>query len=304
MQSPVLLLLILAASLSAAPLEVPAPFPATLILNRSGFTLGYAPDFKQSRWAAYVLTKTALEKEVTARKDRFKADPSLPLDGPNLRDYRGSGYDRGHLAPAADMKWSTDAQEDCFYLSNMSPQTHRFNAGIWLRLENSVRDYTRRFDTLFIATGPLLEYDLPTIGSGVAVPRSFWKALLTRSGGQPRAIAFLLPQTAEGADLASWVISVDSLEAITGLDFFPALPDAVEDRAESIENLDAWINPPPKAAEKPGIIAAREAPRRPVPMATRGYFADSRIFLVWGLALITCALIVFILMTISINRKP
>jgi endonuclease G len=157
--------------------------------------------------------------------------------GPSL-DYTKSGYDRGHLAPAGDFKFSQQLTKQSFFMSNISPQTPQFNRGIWKSLEEQVRSWALRDGGLYVVTGPVLRSGLPTIGrtNEVAVPDSFYKVLLyCRKGSDPeiRMIGFLLKNEPSNESLKSHVVPVDAIEQATGLDFFPKIPDDLERRLES-----------------------------------------------------------------------
>ena len=134
--------------------------------------------WEQSLWVTYRLTADEVLSQVTKRIDNFQEDPKNPFGSASLEDYRRSGFDRGHLAPAADMKWSRKTMEECFYLSNMSPQNRRCNAGIWNEIENTVRGFACSKKSVFIVTGPVVSKNTKTIGlNRVAVPEGFYKVI-------------------------------------------------------------------------------------------------------------------------------
>jgi endonuclease G len=157
------------------------------------------------------------------------------------RNYRNSGYDKGHLCPAGDMKFSKQAYDDTFYTSNISPQKPDFNAGVWNRLEQKVRYWADKYDGLFVVTGGVLEPNLNTIGKEeVSVPNAFYKVLLRNTDGMFRAIAFLVPHENSEQPLYSFVVSIDELEKRTGIDFFHQLPDDVEKKIEESKDYKEW----------------------------------------------------------------
>ena len=215
----------------------------TEIIKHSAYTLSYSTHDKQAYWVAYVSTKAHLGDGLE-RANKFKPDPSVKSGSANNKDYLHSGYDRGHLAPAADMKWSTNAMNECFYYSNMSPQLHGFNAGIWKTLESKVRNWTDRKDTLYIAAGPLLPDDLQSIGPDkVSIPKAFYKAVLFYDGTNSHSIGFIFPdqsQKISSDKLFSCAVSIHSLEATTGIDFFYNLPDNIESNIESHLDISYW----------------------------------------------------------------
>jgi DNA/RNA endonuclease G, NUC1 len=177
------------------------------------------------------------------RSNRFLPDPEIPTGSASDADYRRSGYDRGHLAPAADMRFSSSAMKECFYYSNISPQDPSFNRGIWSSLEEQTRDWAMEAGSVCITTGPLFygEYS-PVIGPDrVAVPDFFFKAILDYRSATPKAIAFIIPNRKADSPLPKFACSVDEAERLSGLDFFPALPDCIETTVEATENISLWF---------------------------------------------------------------
>lgn len=159
-----------------------------------------------------------------------------------MADYRRSGYDRGHLAPAADMKVTDEVMSESFFMSNMSPQTPYFNRGIWKQLEEKVREWVSVDDTLYIVTGPILYVGLPTIGDNeVSVPKFYYKVILDYSLPEIKAIGFVLPNEKCEIPLENYVVPIDWIEAITGIDFFPNLSYIDEDQLESSMYAQLWF---------------------------------------------------------------
>ena len=156
-------------------------------------------------------------------------------------DYEGSGYDRGHLAPAADMGWSTITMAESFYFSNMSPQLPAFNRGIWKRLEELVRSWAIENKAVYVVTGPVLTSNLPSIGPDkVSVPKYFYKVILDYTDPDIKGIGFILPNASSGAPLQNYAVTIDSVEKVTGIDFFPALPDKQEKKIEKTLCIPCW----------------------------------------------------------------
>lgn len=175
------------------------------------------PNFRSSGLSFYLT-------QVTRRSDEFAPDP-LILNGPQLEDYRGSGYDRGHLAPAADMKWSRQAMTECFYLSNMVPQDRGNNGGIWNEIENTVRGFACAEGSVFVVTGPVTP-DPPvlSIGKGrVAVPTELWKVVYDETPPE-KMIGFIVPNRNVKGKPRDFACSVAEVERRTGLEFFKKLP--------------------------------------------------------------------------------
>lgn len=187
----------------------------------------------------YELTATEAEGGYS-RTDNFRADPSVTSGSAQLYDYTGSGYDRGHLAPAADMAFSSTAMSESFYFSNMSPQDPSFNRGGWKSLEGLCRNWAAEDGELYIVTGPVLTRTRGSIGSsGVSIPAYYYKILFDIDEDGARSIAFLLPNVKISRGLEHYVVSVDSIERLSGIDFFPALPDDVENQLES-QTTGTW----------------------------------------------------------------
>ena len=202
-----------------------------------GYDLGYNEQFEQAAWVAYILTRQEAESGTADRTEDFRPDTSIPNGSAVLEDYRGSGFDRGHLAPAGDMKWDIRAMSETFLLSNMSPQDPSFNRGIWRRLEEQVRLWAIKKESIYVITGPVLNPIDSFIGSNqVGIPEYYFKVLADLSPPDHSLIAFLLPGTRSTADLLSFAVSVDSLERFTGYDFFAGAPDQ-----ETLEWLEARI---------------------------------------------------------------
>ncbi len=214
--------------------------PATdTILSYTGFHLGYNERFEQAAWVAYVLTREEIETGIFARTDNFRPDTSIATGSATPGDYRGSGFDRGHLAPAGDMKWNQLAMSQSFLMSNMSPQLPAFNRGIWRRLETEVRNWAIEKDSLYVITGPLFAEGDSLIGeNGVCVPGYYFKVLVDLSPPDHDMIAFLLPHCRSSEELLRFAIPVDSLEQLTGYDFFADAPDQ-----KVIEWLERQLEP-------------------------------------------------------------
>ncbi len=220
-------------------IELPKINPGDIIIKHSAFTLCYDEEHEQPRWVAYELTDQELVKNAK-RQNNFRPDTKVPTGSATPEDYKGSGYDRGHLAPAADMAFSLQAMSESFYMSNMSPQAPDFNRGIWNDLEETVRRWAKKEGALYIVTAGVLEKDLPKIGkNGVSVPRYYYKAILDLDG-EPKGIAFVLRNEGSKQPLRSFAVSIDSLEKLTGIDFFHLLEDDLEEKLESGVNPSQW----------------------------------------------------------------
>jgi endonuclease G len=209
------------------------------ILSYIGFDLAFNEQFEQAAWVAYVLTREEIQSGTIERTDNFRADKSIVSGSATPADYRGSGFDRGHLAPAGDMKWDELAMSQSFLMSNMSPQTPGFNRGIWRKLETEVRNWAIEKDSLYVITGPLFSSTDSLIGENeVGVPGHYFKVLVDLSPPDHDMIAFLLPNSSSSEELLSFAIPVDSLERISAYDFFADAPDQ-----EVIDWLEQRIEP-------------------------------------------------------------
>ena len=214
-----------------------APAGALRWIVRAGYALEHSARDKIALFVCTTVTRDDLDGPAV-REERFAPDPALPpTERAELSDYRGSGYSRGHQAPAGDQGLDQARLDETFYLSNMTPQRQRFNAGVWAELERRVRGWTRRYGVVGVITGPVFhdpaEEDpatadglvpLESVGSGrVSVPTHYFKVVVATIDGQRRALAFLLPHVETPLTLADGVVSIDAVEARTGLDLLPEL---------------------------------------------------------------------------------
>ena len=210
------------------------------IIQHSAYTLNYSEQHEQASWVAYTLTSTHIRGTVNRTND-FREDYKVKTESASLFDYKGSGYDRGHLAPAGDMKWSSTAMSESFYMSNMSPQLPGFNRGIWKKLESNVRNWARDNGELYVVTGPILTGNYPTIGANqVSIPHYYYKVILDYKEPDIKGIGFILPHEKSSSSLQSFVISIDEVERRTGFDFYHSLPDSIEKQIESNVDVSKW----------------------------------------------------------------
>lgn len=248
-------------------LQLPKINIGDVIINHFAYSLSYNQQYKQANWVAYLLTKEHLTNKVTTRKNNFKKDPLVTIGSSDNLDYKNSGYDRGHLAPAADMLWAKKAMEESFYYSNMSPQVHAFNAGIWSKLEDQVRAWAINYDSLYIVTGPVFTQNQTTIGyNQVAVPTSFYKVVLIYKQNDVKVLGFVLPNEYSKKSLKTFTYSIDYIEQLTGIDFYPALPDSIENIIEATNQPQNWQWKTTKSEEIPETIESTPAQRN-VPLS-------------------------------------
>ena len=205
------------------------------IITHTGYTVSYNHHYKTPNWVAWELTRQETTGE-EGRTNQFLPDPSLPEPRVETSDYTHSGYDRGHMAPAADMKWSEKAMEESFYMSNICPQNRKLNRDDWGDLEEKCREWAKKYGRVYIACGPIYDKASPKrIGKHqVAVPDRFFKVVLIYNRKNPIAMGFLFENKAHHQNLKNYMVKVDQVEEETGLDFFSKLPDDVENRIESI----------------------------------------------------------------------
>ena len=220
----------------------PAYEASQAIVERPYYTLRYSEEHEQALWVAYILYADSLKQTTFERKDDFREDSRIKTGSASLSDYKGSGYDRGHIAPAADFSYSEFALSQSFFMSNMSPQDPSFNRGVWKKLEDQVRTWAMKNDQVYVVTGPVLNKTYKTIGSNkVSVPEYYYKIILDMRKPEIKAIAFLMKNEKSSAPLSSFVVTIDSVEQLTGLDFFPGISDELEDALEGSLMTSKWF---------------------------------------------------------------
>lgn len=210
------------------------------IVHHESYSLSYSEPHEQAEWVAYELKKSHLSNS-NFKRPYFEIDKAVKTGAADWRNYKNSGYDRGHLCPAGDRNYSKIAHDETFLTSNISPQDHDFNSGIWNTLEQKTRYWAEKYDGVFVVTGGILKGNMKTIGSEkVAVPNQFYKILLDSNQGKVKMIAFLIPHKDSNRPLYEFVVSVDSIEKLTGIDFFPELEDNLEGVLEASSNYKDW----------------------------------------------------------------
>ena len=219
------------------------------IIEYTGFAVSYNNSTRLPNWVAYELTATEVAGDLP-RKDKFRPDPSAFGAQANKDDYRNSGWDRGHMAPAADMKWNTDAMDESCFFTNICPQNPQLNGGDWKELEEKCRKWAQKHGNLYIACGPIILDNVHgTIGANeVIIPDKFYKVVLARINGEYRGAGFIFHNSPlrkskisgkppVNRPLESYLVPIDEVEAITGIDFFPALPADTQNRVESAKEM-------------------------------------------------------------------
>lgn len=227
-----------------------------LILH-SAMALVYDEYHEQAKWVAHIITSDVASGNI-GRSNDFRVDPKIKTGSAVEEDYflkemqsdgtykyDGYGFDRGHLAPSADFRWSAEALSESYYYSNMSPQRPDFNRISWALLEDVLRDYSSRHqDTdLYVITGPVLHDDLPVLERSInriTIPEFYYKIALDKNNKQ--AIAFLMPNALCEYPTEYYAVSIDSIESLTGIDFFPTLEDALEKKLEALSDVSPWLS--------------------------------------------------------------
>ena len=210
------------------------------IVEYEGFRVSFNEDNKTPNWVAWELLGSESDG-VEKRYDKFWQDENV-RGCPTTKDYSNSGYDRGHMCPAADQKWSPQAMIDCFSLANMVPQDHSLNAGAWATLEKKERLWAQRDSAIVIIAGPIYEQaDTRRIGNaGVRVPSAFFKVIVAPYLDEPRGIGFIYPNMSSPGNMKDYSMPIDEVEKITGIDFFYNLQDDIEERIEYVASFKEW----------------------------------------------------------------
>ena len=221
---------------------VPAPLTKSSekVIHRKAYILSYNKETKLPNWVAWHLTANHSDGPVPRSND-YREDFDVPSPRATNEDYKNVAWTRGHMCPAGDNKWDERAMSETFLLSNMCPQTASLNTGLWNRLEQSCRVWAKKYGDLYIVCGPVfLNKEPETIGENkVVVPEAFFKVILCLQG-KPKAIGFIVRNNEGSKRRDQFVNTIDDVERITGIDFFSALPDNIENVVESYSNLNDW----------------------------------------------------------------
>ncbi len=204
-----------------------------LIIDKKHYSFSYNEAAEQAEWVAYWLSKEQIVNNDYERP-YFQQDPMVSSGSAHWRNYKNSGYDRGHLCPAADMEFNYSAFKDTFFTSNISPQLNEFNSGVWNYLEQRTRNWAKQNNGVFVITGGVLKDPLTTIGDeSVVVPSAFYKIILSTYHDEFRVVAFLIPHNKNSKHYAEYATNVRTIEAATGIDFFTTLSKSEQDQLES-----------------------------------------------------------------------
>ena len=223
-------------------IEIPAPLndKSETILNKKYYIVSYNNEMKIPNWVAWHLTAEHVNGEIK-RFGGYWEDEEVPEPRATKEDYKGSGWSHGHMCPAGDNKWDSIAMRETFLLTNICPQHRSLNSGLWNRIEQDCRKWAKKYGDIYIVCGPvLLNREHETIGENkVVVPEAFFKVILCFQE-KPKAIGFIVRNNEGTKKKDQFVNTVDDVERITGMDFFPALPDDIENEVEAYANLDDW----------------------------------------------------------------
>jgi len=208
-------------------------------LCRTGYAVGYSYHYKNPAYSVTRLTNTSVKGNIK-RVDSFKEDIDIPVEHrAHLSDYKGTQYDRGHMTPAGDMSWNYTAMIESFYLSNMIPQNASLNRGAWRQLETTVREWATIHKDIYVYTGPVFTNNYISIGRGVAVPQELFK--IVYDPAKNMAIAFIIPNSdITVMEIPDHVVSIEEVERLTGLDFFPHMPYNKITVKQQVSTIEAW----------------------------------------------------------------
>ncbi|NPA66983.1 MAG: DNA/RNA non-specific endonuclease [Chlorobi bacterium] len=260
------------------------------IVNHPALILSYNEKHEQANWVAHIISKE-IKGQGLERSNDFRPDPAVKTGSSVEKDYflkylneddstytyDGFGYDRGHLAPSADFRWNKEAMSESYYYSNMSPQLPEFNRGIWASTESFLREYVAESNhDVFAVTGGILTDDLPKIERSinkVSIPKYFYKVAADLEDSIPHGIAFLIPNEESDYPVISFAVPIDSIEKITGINFFASLPDSTQDKIEKNVNIKYWQTKNRKNNRKP--IHRNKLPKNAInTVMARSYYDD------------------------------
>ncbi len=216
------------------------PSSENQIVHHHTYSLSYNEQHEQAEWTAHILRASDISSR-DYKRPYFEIDDKVKTKAAHWRNYKKSGYDKGHLVPAGDRKSTKAAYDETFLTSNISPQIHEFNAGIWNTLEQKTRYYAKRYDEVYVVTGSILTNNLKSIGTEkVSVPERFYKIIYRNDSNGGKMLAFLMPHRETDASIYDFITSVDRIEELTGTDFFAQLPDSIENKLEASSSSKGW----------------------------------------------------------------
>lgn len=212
------------------------------IIKHNYFVVSYSEKHEQPEWVAYKVSSSNYNKQISRTND-YREDPLIKTKSASPKDYRRSGYDMGHLAPAHAMGYNHTSMSESFYLSNISPQKASFNRGIWRSLEGKVEYWSSFKDSIYVVSGPILDHPIDQIGDNeIAVPRAFYKTLISFKDDEVKGIAFVIPNEKAQKTLYSYATSIDDIEKMTGIDFYYELDKVIQDKVEANIDIKKWVS--------------------------------------------------------------
>lgn len=241
-----LAILIPASLFSQEKFEVPKKDKRHNIIEHENITISYFNPFGQAAWVAYELTKEEINGSISSEKKKITADPKFEKATSSVKDYKGSDMLMGHIAPIKDMSFSEQSLNECFYITNITPMKAGFVNGVWTNIEELIRYWAKEYGSVYIVSGPVLT-DPPykTIGKNkISVPKHFYKVVMT--GDKSQALGFVVSNRNTTTGLYSLAKSVNEVEELTGIDFFPSMNDEAEESVESKYDKHQWIWEIPK----------------------------------------------------------
>lgn len=217
--------------------------PPFRVLTNRAYVVGYSDALAGPVWAAYhVRDRTALPAPAP-RPDKFEVDLRT-LARVSTDYYTGSGYDRGHMAPnyAIATRYGEVAQRETFLMSNISPQLHALNAGLWKELEMKIAtSYPARYGEVWVIVGPVFGPRPQKLRGNVAVPEAFFLIVIDESEGKLRTQALIIPQDAPPeSDPSRYLTTIEAIQRRTGLDFLSELDDGAEGQVEAQKASRVW----------------------------------------------------------------
>lgn len=244
-------------------IEIPAIHKSDSLIKHQAYSLVFDKFYQQAKWVAYELTKEETVKKVD-RSDKFLPDPKISFTNHDI-DYALSGYDRGHLAPAGDMSWDENVMKESFYYSNMSPQVPAFNRGIWKRLEDQARKWAIENEALLIVSGPILNSPLQKLGPNkIAIPSKYFKIVVDYCEPELKGLAFIMNNEGSTLPLQHFAVSIDSVQKITGINFFPNFTQLEEKEIENQICLPCWSWGSQMVTAKPILTSQKKQVEIPV----------------------------------------
>ena len=213
------------------------------VIKHNYFTVSYSEKDEQPEWVSYKVSRNSYNEQISRTND-YRVDPFVKTMSASPKDYHRSGYDMGHLAPAHAMAYNYTSMSESFYLSNICPQNASFNRGIWRSLEGKVEYWSSFKDSIYVVSGPILDNPIDQIGrdNKIAVPRAFYKTLISFKNGELRGIAFVIPNEKSYKSIYSYATSIDEVETITGIDFYHELDKLIQDKVEANIDVKKWIS--------------------------------------------------------------